>query len=76
MITTFLQKTNYIRTDRIAKNMHWFSNTEYGEMENNVNLSKPEKDPRDIAKERLLPPSAYPKCLLCYENVGYAAKIY
>ncbi|MFR4478713.1 UDP-glucose--hexose-1-phosphate uridylyltransferase [Fusobacterium sp.] len=71
---SFAQKTNYIRTDRIAKNMHWFSNTEYGDMEITVNLSKPEKDPRDIAKERLLPPSAYPKCLLCYENVGYAGR--
>ena len=40
-----------------------------------VNLSKPEKDPRDIAKERLLPPSSYPKCLLCYENVGYAGRL-
>lgn len=71
----FAQKTNYIRTDRIAKNMHWYSNTEYGDMEITVNLSKPEKDPRDIAKERLLPPSSYPKCLLCYENVGYAGRI-
>ena len=71
---SFAQKSNYIRTDRIAKNMHWFSNTEYGDMEITVNLSKPEKDPRDIAKERLLPPSAYPKCLLCYENVGYAGR--
>ena len=71
----FAQKTNYIRTDRIAKNMYWYSNTEYGDMEITVNLSKPEKDPRDIAKERLLPPSSYPKCLLCYENVGYAGRL-
>ncbi|MDU1909701.1 UDP-glucose--hexose-1-phosphate uridylyltransferase [Fusobacterium sp.] len=71
----FAQKTNYIRTDRIAKNMHWYSNTEYGDMEITVNLSKPEKDPRDIAKERLLPLSSYPKCLLCYENVGYTGRI-
>lgn len=71
----FAQKTNYIRTDRIAKNMHWYSNTEYGDMEITINLSKPEKDPRDIAKERLLPPSSYPKCLLCYENVGYTGRL-
>lgn len=71
----FAQKTNYIRTDRIAKNMHWYSNTEYGNMEITINLSKPEKDPRDIAKERLLPPSSYPKCLLCYENVGYTGRL-
>lgn len=71
----FAQKTNYIRTDRIAKNMHWYSNTEYGNMEITINLSRPEKDPRDIAKERLLPPSSYPKCLLCYENVGYTGRL-
>ncbi|WP_270427093.1 UDP-glucose--hexose-1-phosphate uridylyltransferase [Fusobacterium mortiferum] len=71
----FAQKSNYIRTDRIAKNMHWYSATEYGDMEITVNLSKPEKDPRDIAKERLMPQSSYPKCLLCYENVGYSGRV-
>ena len=71
----FAKKSNYIRTDRIAKNMHWFSKTEYGDMEITVNLSKPEKDPRDIAKQRLMPQSSYPKCLLCYENVGYYGRL-
>lgn len=71
----FSKKTNYIRSDRIAKNMHWLSSTEYGDMEITINLSKPEKDPRDIAKERLMPQASYPKCLLCYENVGYAGRI-
>lgn len=71
----FAKKSNYIRTDRIAKNMHWLSETEYGNMEITVNLSKPEKDPRDIAKQRNMPQSSYPKCLLCYENVGYAGRI-
>ena len=27
----FAQKSNYIRMDRIAKNMHWYSATEYGD---------------------------------------------
>lgn len=71
----FAQKSNYIRVDRIAKNMHWFSSTEYGGMEITVNLSKPEKDPRDIARERLMPQASYPKCLLCYENVGYSGRL-
>lgn len=71
----FSQKTDYIRTDRIAKNMHWLSNTQYGHMEITVNLSKPEKDPRDIAKQKSLPQSSYPKCLLCYENVGYTGNL-
>ncbi len=71
----FAQKSNYIRMDRIAKNMHWFSSTEYGDMEITVNLSKPEKDPRDIARERLMPQASYPKCLLCYENIGYSGRL-
>ena len=71
----FSQNTNYIRTDRIAKNMHWFADTEYGNIEITVNLSKPEKDPRDIAKAKLAPQSSYPKCLLCKENEGYAGRM-
>ena len=71
----FSKNTNYIRTDRIAKNMHWFADTEYGDIEITVNLSKPEKDPRDIAKAKLAPQSSYPKCLLCKENEGYAGRM-
>lgn len=71
----FAKKSNYIRIDRIEKNMHWLSKTAYGDMEITVNLSKPEKDPRDIAKEKSMPQSSYPKCLLCYENVGYAGRL-
>lgn len=71
----FSQNTNYIRVDRIAKNLHWYSNTEYGNLEITINLSKPEKDPRDIAKAKLVPQSSYPKCLLCKENEGYQGRI-
>lgn len=71
----FSQNTNYIRVDRIAKNLHWLADTEYGNIEITVNLSKPEKDPRDIAKAKLAPQSSYPKCLLCKENEGYQGRI-
>ena len=71
----FSQNTNYIRVDRIAKNLHWLADTEYGNIEITVNLSKPEKDPRDIAKAKLAPQSSYPKCLLCKENEGYAGRM-
>ncbi|WP_300357078.1 UDP-glucose--hexose-1-phosphate uridylyltransferase [Fusobacterium sp.] len=71
----FSKNTNYIRVDRVAKNMHWFADTEYGDIEITVNLSKPEKDPRDIAKAKLAPQSSYPKCLLCKENEGYAGRM-
>lgn len=71
----FSKQTNYIRMDRINKNMHWYSDTEYGDLEITINLSKPEKDPKDIIRERSMPASSYPKCLLCYENVGYAGRV-
>ena len=63
---------NYIRKDRIDKNLKWQTPTEYGKLDITINLSKPEKDPRDIAKAKLVPSSAYPQCLLCRENEGFA----
>ena len=71
----FSQDTNYIRRDRIAKDMQWKAPTEYGELDITINLSKPEKDPKAIAAARDLPASAYPKCQLCAENEGYAGRV-
>ena len=68
----FSKKTNYIRTDRIAKDIKWKTSTKYGEMDITINLSKPEKDPRDIAAAGKAKSTSYPKCLLCVENEGYA----
>jgi len=67
--------SNYIRMDRIHKNVYWLADTEYGDLEITINLSKPEKDPQEIAKARLLPQASYPKCLLCLENVGYEGRL-
>lgn len=64
--------TNYIRTDRIKKDEKWVCSTEYGDMDITINLSKPEKDPRDIKKAGAVKSSGYPMCLLCRENEGYA----
>ena len=71
----FSQDTNYIRRDRIAKDLKWKTATEYGELDITINLSKPEKDPKAIAAARNLPASAYPVCQLCKENEGYAGRI-
>ena len=71
----FSQDTNYIRRDRIAKDMQWKTQTEYGEIDITINLSKPEKDPKAIAAARNLPTSAYPQCQLCHENEGYAGRV-
>lgn len=67
--------SNYIRMDRIRKNAYWPAPTEYGDLDITINLSKPEKDPKEIAAERALPQSKYPKCLLCVENIGYAGRL-
>ena len=71
----FSQDTNYIRADRIAKDEKWKADTEYGEIDITINLSKPEKDPKDIAKAASQSKSEYPKCLLCEENEGYAGTL-
>ncbi len=68
----FSQDTNYIRRDRIEKDERWTTDTEYGQIDITINLSKPEKDPRDIAKAASVKKNEYPKCLLCEENEGYA----
>jgi UDPglucose--hexose-1-phosphate uridylyltransferase len=67
--------SNYIRMDRIKKNLYWEAPTGFGSLEITVNLSKPEKDPKEIAASKLVPQTNYPKCLLCIENVGYAGTI-
>ena len=56
--------TNYIRRDRIAKNKIWHHESRYAKLTITINLTKPEKDPKEIAKLKLLPQSGYPKCLL------------
>ncbi len=69
------QDCNYIRRDRIARDERWEADTKFGRLEISINLSKPEKDPRDIAAAKLKKAAGYPKCLLCVENVGYAGTI-
>ena len=67
--------TNYIRRDRIKRDVKWTADTEYGTLDITINLSKPEKDPKAIAAAKNAPQSAYPKCLLCKENEGYAGRV-
>ncbi len=67
--------TDYIRRYRIKKDMRWKYDSEYGEMDITINLSKPEKDPKAIAAAKNAPQTAYPKCQLCRENEGYAGRM-
>ncbi|MCL2399827.1 MAG: UDP-glucose--hexose-1-phosphate uridylyltransferase [Defluviitaleaceae bacterium] len=62
---------NYIQVEHIKKNKRWIADTLYGDLEITINLSKPEKDPRDIAIASKGQSSDYPKCLLCVENIGF-----
>ncbi len=63
--------SNYIRSERTAKNICWKTPTDFGELDITINMSKPEKDPRDIAKAKTIKSTGYPKCLLCRENEGF-----
>jgi len=69
------RSSDYIRTKRVLKDVKWKTSTEYGEIDITINLSKPEKDPKAIAAAKNMPSSAYPKCLLCKENEGYAGRV-
>ncbi|WP_342433130.1 UDP-glucose--hexose-1-phosphate uridylyltransferase [Neobacillus sp. FSL H8-0543] len=69
------KQSNYIQMKRIQKNIEYKVSTDYGELDITINLSKPEKDPRSIEREREAPSTDYPKCLLCVENEGYGGRI-
>ena len=64
--------SHYIRKDRTDQNIRFQKYYKYGLIDITINLSKPEKDPKDIAKAKLVKTSGYPKCLLCKENVGFS----
>lgn len=55
--------------------MKWKVDSPYGKIDITINLSKPEKDPKAIAAARNAKNTAYPKCLLCMENEGYAGRL-
>jgi UDPglucose--hexose-1-phosphate uridylyltransferase len=71
------RNNNYIQTKSIARNINYLIKTAYGDLDITINLSRPEKDPEQIARERELriPSTDYPKCLLCIENEGYAGRM-
>jgi len=69
------KNSNYIQMNRIRKNISYQTDTPYGKMDITINLSKPEKDPEQIKREREIKQTLhYPKCLLCKENEGYAGR--
>ncbi|MEG1963404.1 MAG: UDP-glucose--hexose-1-phosphate uridylyltransferase, partial [Clostridia bacterium] len=62
---------NYIRMIDINKNIIWDYTGPLGNIRVTINLSKPEKDPKQIALMKTQAQTNYPKCLLCPSNVGF-----
>ena len=71
----FCKDLNYVRSDRIARDLKWTYESEYGTLDITINRSKPEKDPRDIAAAKKQKNSLYPKCQLCAENMGFSGHL-
>lgn len=71
----YCKDVDYIREYRVKKDLSWKTNSIYGDIDITINLSKPEKDPKAIAAMKNAVQSAYPKCQLCKENVGYRGRI-
>ncbi|WPS47773.1 UDP-glucose--hexose-1-phosphate uridylyltransferase [Streptococcus sp. S5] len=69
------KRNDYIKVNAIAQNIAFETQTPYGSLEITINLSKPEKDPKDIAAAKLAKASHYPACQLCFENEGYQGRL-
>lgn len=65
-------KNNYVQKTAIGRNLKWKYEDGRRYLEITVNLSKPEKNNKDIAKLLSAPKTKkYPACLLCKENEGF-----
>ena len=69
-------KNNYIQKTAVDKNIYWKAEFSDNFLEITINMSKPEKNNKDIAKLISAPKTnvKYPKCLLCIENLGYQGR--
>ena len=47
------KRNDYIKVKAISQNIAFEAETPYGSLEITINLSKPEKDPKDIAAAKL-----------------------
>lgn len=69
------KRNDYIKVEAIAQNIAFETETPYGTIEITINLSKPEKDPKDIAAAKNAKVRHYPACQLCFENEGYQGRL-
>lgn len=66
-------KNEYIAKTKVDQNIVWKAEYKDGpSLEISINLSKPEKSNKDIAKLVSSTSTSYPKCLLCHDNLGFA----
>ena len=61
-------RSDYVKKSAIDKNIKW--SAENG-LEITINLSKPEKDNKDLQKQLHVQSTSYPLCAICRENEGY-----
>lgn len=61
---------DYVKASAIARNIKWVSKDG---LVITINLSKPEKDNKQIAKLLTAVKTGYPACQLCAENIGYCS---
>ena len=65
-------KNGYIQKTAISRNLKWECRDGNNRLEITVNLSKPEKSNKEIAKLLTAPQGIkYPACALCKENEGF-----
>ena len=65
-------KNNYVQKTAIERNVKWEYVDGDRTLEITINLSKPEKDNKEIAKLlKSAPKTNYPACFLCKENEGF-----
>lgn len=63
---------HYFQKTKVDRNLVWEASFKDGpSLTISINLSKPEKNNKDIAKLLTVKSSDYPKCALCEENLGF-----
>ena len=64
-------KSDYVKKSKIDRNIIYQKDVDdHHDLVVTINLSRPEKNNKDTAKNRGVVSSNYPKCAICYENEG------
>ena len=61
--------SDYVKKSAIDKNLKWTSKNQ--KIEITINLSKPEKNNKDLQKQLKTVSTDYPKCTICRDNEGF-----